>query len=101
MKTFKEQVARILLTPIFFLISSLAWANDYPTKPVHLVIPFAAGGPTDVLARLISEELRGVWNQPLVIENKPGANAGKFRAAAGGVVFRFEAVMVEFMLAAA
>ncbi len=75
MKAFKVQVARILLAPFFFLVSSLSWADAYPSKPVHLVIPFAAGGPTDVLARLISEELRGKWNQPLVIENKPGANA--------------------------
>lgn len=75
MKAFKTHVARILLASLLSLASSLAWSDVYPSKPVHLVIPFSAGGPTDVLARLISEELRGKWKQPLVLENKPGANA--------------------------
>lgn len=75
MRVLKVQVASILLAPIFFFVSSLACADTYPSKPVRLVIPFAAGGPTDVLARLVSEELGGRWKQPLVIENKPGANA--------------------------
>lgn len=75
MKALKVRVARILLALFFFLVSSLAWADAYPSKPVHLIIPFAAGGPTDVLARLIGEELKERWGQPLVIENRPSANA--------------------------
>ena len=59
----------------FAVTAGAAWAADYPTKPVKLVIPFAAGGPTDILGRQIAEELRAKWGQPVVVENKPGANA--------------------------
>ncbi|MDB5841353.1 MAG: hypothetical protein JWQ23_3305 [Herminiimonas sp.] len=52
---------------------AMADAN-YPDKPVRLVVGLAAGGSADVIARLIAEHLRTAWKQPVVIENKPGAN---------------------------
>jgi tripartite-type tricarboxylate transporter receptor subunit TctC len=48
-------------------------ADDYPTRPVKLVLPAASGGPTDVPARLASQILQPKLGQPLVIENRPGA----------------------------
>lgn len=51
-----------------------AVAQDYPTKAVRIVVPFSAGGGTDVLARTLAEHAAAKWNQPVVVENKPGAN---------------------------
>src|ERR1700734_1143715 len=48
-------------------------ADDYPSRPVKIIAPFGAGGPTDVYTRDISEELRKSLNQTFFIENRPGA----------------------------
>ncbi|WP_375460104.1 tripartite tricarboxylate transporter substrate binding protein [uncultured Enterovirga sp.] len=50
-----------------------AWAQAFPTRNVTLVVPYPAGGATDVIARLIADKLRPKWNQSVVIENRPGA----------------------------
>ena len=47
---------------------------NYPNKPIHIVVPFPAGGTSDVLARLIGQKLSEDWGQMVVIENKPGAS---------------------------
>src|SRR6266478_5850405 len=51
----------------------LARAADYPTRPIKLVVPYAAGGPTDVLGRLVGDYLSRDLKQPVVVENKAGA----------------------------
>jgi tripartite-type tricarboxylate transporter receptor subunit TctC len=55
------------------LTTSLASAADYPVRPIKLVVPYAAGGPTDVLGRLIADHLGKDLKQTAIVENKPGA----------------------------
>src|ERR1700736_5482092 len=49
-------------------------ASSYPAHPVRLIVPFPAGGPSDIVARLIGQTMSQDWGQPVVIENRPGAN---------------------------
>jgi len=49
-----------------------AGAQDYPTKPVKIIIPFSAGSATDTIARAVSKKLSEIWGQPVVAENLPG-----------------------------
>jgi tripartite-type tricarboxylate transporter receptor subunit TctC len=56
------------------LCAAGASAQSYPTKPIRIVVPYAAGGTSDILARQIGPELNKAWGQPVVVENKPGAN---------------------------
>lgn len=48
-------------------------AQDFPSKPVRFVVPYAAGGSGDLLARLLGNKLSGIWGQQVVVDNKPGA----------------------------
>jgi tripartite-type tricarboxylate transporter receptor subunit TctC len=53
-----------------------ASAADYPDHAIKMIVPFAAGGGTDVLARIVAQNLNSKWGQPVVVENQPGASGG-------------------------
>ncbi len=53
-------------------MSSTAIGQSFPAKPVKMIVPFSAGGPTDILARMMAQKLTDVWGQSVVIDNRPG-----------------------------
>jgi tripartite-type tricarboxylate transporter receptor subunit TctC len=64
--------------PVVCALVALAFpvaADDYPSRPIRLVLGFTAGGPTDIPARLLAERLTASLGRPVVVENKPGAGA--------------------------
>lgn len=70
--------AATLLAGVLALVCSapLAGASDYPNKPITLIIGFAPGGPSDVMARLLTKKMEEILKQPVVIENRAGAGGG-------------------------
>jgi tripartite-type tricarboxylate transporter receptor subunit TctC len=66
-----RQLAAALL---FYCFAGTAPAQHYPSKPIRLIVPYAAGGTSDILARQIGPKLTEAWSQPVVIENRAGAN---------------------------
>jgi hypothetical protein len=66
-------IARLALLLCLIALLRSAWAQ-YPTKPIHIVVPFPAGGVTDNVGRIIGQRLTEVVGQPIIFENKPGAD---------------------------
>ena len=64
------RVGALALAPLL----SVAHAADFPSKPIRIIVPFAAGGSTDAVARLVGTKLAAKLGQPVVIENKPGGS---------------------------
>ena len=56
------------------LVATATPAQDYPSAPIRIVVPYAAGGIADVLARLVAIRLEPLWRQSVVVENRAGAN---------------------------
>src|SRR5882672_8579809 len=67
---------RIAAALLSLALAAAAPAQEFPSKPVRLVVPFPPGGPLDISGRLIGKELQERWGQPVVVENKPGSTIG-------------------------
>ena len=71
-------LARLLLLAPMLALAFAAAAQErpagYPNRAIKIVVPFPAGGPSDVLARMIGQKLTEDWGQPVIVENRPGAN---------------------------
>ena len=67
-------MTRTIITAAFAVLSGIAAAQNFPTRPITLIVPFPPGGSTDTTARIIAERMRAPLGQPVVIENAGGAS---------------------------
>lgn len=87
---------RLLACAASMLVAAAAHAQDYPARPVTMIVPFGAGGGTDIIARSVSEELSKALGQSIIVDARPGANgaigsAVVARAAPDGYTLLFTA----------
>ena len=91
----RMRLARLLCATIpAFIVASASAQEDFPSKPVRMVVPFAPGGATDIIARIVAQKLADRLGQGVVVENKPGAgttigNAEVAKAKPDGYTFLF------------
>ncbi|HSW21058.1 MAG TPA: tripartite tricarboxylate transporter substrate binding protein [Ramlibacter sp.] len=65
---------RTLIAGAAFMLAGAAWADSWPARPVKLIVPYPAGGPIDGVARGVAERLSRLWGQPVLVDNRGGAN---------------------------
>src|SRR5258708_20850505 len=72
--TMKTSARILAAAAAFSCLAPGAWCQDYPTKPIRVIVPYAAGGGADLLARLVGQELSQRLKQPVIVENQGGGS---------------------------
>ncbi len=70
-----RSIVKVVFCIAAALLATPCWSQDYPARPVKIIVPFAAGGPADVYARFLAQRLQDAMGQPFVIEDRPGAGS--------------------------
>jgi tripartite-type tricarboxylate transporter receptor subunit TctC len=68
----RRHLIAALALPAALAFAGAAWSQAYPSKPVRLIVPFAPGGTTDIIARVISEKIQGPFGQSMIVDNRGG-----------------------------
>jgi len=69
-----KRMIAVVLMGVAASLADASQAQSYPTKSIRVVVPYPAGGTSDILARSVGQKLSEAWGQPVVVDNKPGAN---------------------------
>ncbi|GAA0509822.1 MULTISPECIES: Bug family tripartite tricarboxylate transporter substrate binding protein [Pigmentiphaga] len=80
-----QRALAVLASAAGMALPALAHAQNFPTQPVRIVVPFPPGGTTDILARQLAAELQKNWGQPVVVENRAGASGTIFSEQLAGM----------------
>jgi tripartite-type tricarboxylate transporter receptor subunit TctC len=72
--TFRAAMAALALASILATLPGIARADDYPSKPIHVIVPYPAGGGVDVVTRIFQAKLGEILGQQVIVENRPGAS---------------------------
>ena len=72
-RNMRRRMLSALVCMVVLLSPRIGWTDGFPSRPVRIVSPFAAGGPSDVVARALGQSLSEVWGKPVVVENRVGA----------------------------
>lgn len=73
LRLIRKNIGYVSLTVVLACLSSQAMSQNFPSKPVKLVVTYAPGGSSDLMARIMGQKLSEHWAQPVIIESKPGA----------------------------
>src|SRR4030081_1005976 len=75
MPTFRTLVPTLIYALSVMLAAVVpAGAQEFPNRTIRIIVPFPAGGPTDILSRIVAQKMSEDWGHPVVVENRPGAN---------------------------
>ena len=69
-----KHIAKLVLLGSLLCSCTFAAAQDYPARPLRMILGFAPGGSTDLVARVLAQKMAATWNQQVVVDNRPGAN---------------------------